>query len=207
MAIDPAESLERRSSYTACVAVGVDHTTGVWYVDFAKQARVDTPAFLDLVFSARKLMKPHKFGMEFATRKSLEYTVKDQMAQRGDFFTIDELKPMLGQTPHAKEVRIRRLLPLFEFGRIRINRNLQDLLNILYTIPASPTWDLVDALSYIMDMVPQGLGASTATPASMPTTLLAHKGISYAVRRHKQRVIHRNPIWARVQSAPRSLRT
>lgn len=207
MAIDPAESLEKRSSYTACVGVGVDHTTGIWYVDFAKQARVDTPAFLDLVFASRKMVKPHRFGMEFATRKSLEYTVKDQMAQRGDFFTIEELKPMLGHTPHAKEVRIRRLLPLFEFGRIRINKNLQDLLNILYTIPASPTWDLVDALSYIMDMVPQGLGASTARPEAMPVPILAHKGFSYAVRRNKQRIIHRNPIWGRVQSAPRAFRS
>lgn len=204
MAIDPAESLEKRSSYTACVGVGVDHTTGIWYVDFAKQARVDTPAFLDLVFAARKQVKPHRFGMEFATRKSLEYTVKDQMAQRHDFFTIEELKPMLGNTPHAKEVRIRRLLPLFEFKRIRINRLLQDLLNILYTIPAAQTWDLVDALSYIMDMVPTGLGASTAAPENMPVGLTLQGGINYAVRRRtKSRIRHANPIWARVQQTPR----
>jgi phage terminase large subunit-like protein len=187
MAVDPAESVERRSSYTACVGVGVDHSTGIWYVDYAKQARVETPEFINLVFEARKRIHPHRFGMEVSTRKALGYCLKDSMAKRGDFFIIEELKPMLGNTPEAKKTRIKRLIPLFEFGRIKINSTLSDLLAILYTLPAATTWDLVDALSYIMDMVPQGLG-SQSKPVELPKQFIQNGGYSYAIRRTNSRI-------------------
>ena len=40
MVVDPAESLERRSSFTAVVCVGVDHETGIWYVDYATDTKI-----------------------------------------------------------------------------------------------------------------------------------------------------------------------
>jgi hypothetical protein len=181
MAVDPAESLERRSSYTAVVCVGVDHQTGVWYVDYAKQARVDTQGFIDLIFDAHTALNPHFFGMETSTRKAHEYVLKDKMAQFGRFFTISELKPALGNAPNAKEIRIRGLRPLFTARRIKINRSLRDLISILYTIPSSTTYDLPDALSYIHQMVPKGLGAESSH--EMPAKVMQNKGLSYAVKR------------------------
>ena len=185
MSIDPAESLEKRSSFTACVAVGVDHSTGIWYVDYANQSRVDTAGFVDLVFSARDRYKPQYFGMEFNTRKALEYVLRDQMAKRNDLFHIQELKPMLGRTPDAKRVRIQRLLPLFEFGRIKINKKCHDLLNILYTLPNAVSWDLADALSYVMDMVPKGLAIGPVDKTRLPIRHTQNKAYTYAIRRRQ----------------------
>lgn len=186
MAVDPAESLEKRSSFTAVVAVGVDHETGIWYVDLARQARVETPQFVELVLNSHSLIQPHRFGMEHNTRKALLWALKDRMVATKHYFNIEELKPALGHTPHAKEVRIKRLIPLFEFGRIRVNKTLNDLLNQLATIPAATSWDLVDALSYIADMVPQGLGAGTPAADRLPTKVTTG-GITYAVRRIRGR--------------------
>lgn len=181
MAVDPAESVERRSSYTALVVVGVDHSTGIWYVDFAKQTRVDTAGFINAVFDAHRQLHPHRFGLELSTRKALEYVLKDKMAQLNYFFTIEEVKPALGKQPNAKETRIRSLKPLFEAGRIKINKNLRDLVSILYTLPASPTYDLVDCLSFILQMVPKGLGSETDGTAR-PPRLTQNKGLTYGVR-------------------------
>jgi len=182
MLVDPAESIERRSSFTAVVCVGVDHSTGHWYVDFATQSRVDTAGFINLIFDAHIKMNPHRFAMEKTTRKALEYVLKDKMAQYGRFFSIEDLNPALGNTPNAKEVRIRSLRPLFEAKRIHINENLTDLINILYTIPSSPTFDLADVLSYTFQLVPQGLGA-VGTPPTPLVPVLQNKGLQYAVSR------------------------
>ena len=57
-----------------------------------------------------------------------------------------------------KELRMKRLLPLFEFHNIRINNTCKDLLDELYTLPAARYDDLVDALAYIMVLVPEGAG-------------------------------------------------
>jgi hypothetical protein len=183
MIVDPAESIERRSSFTAVVCVGVDHTTGIWYVDLAKQARVDTAGFINLVFNSHIQMNPNIFAMEKSTRKALEYVLKDKMAQFNRFFTIDEVTPALGNTPNAKEIRIRSMRPLFEASRIKINNELHDLINILYTIPSSPTFDLPDALSYVFQLVPQGLGASSINTQIMPTKVVQNKGLVYASSR------------------------
>jgi hypothetical protein len=183
MLVDPAESTEKRASYTAIVAVGVDHETGHWYVDYAKQLKVDTAGFINAVFDAHYLMKPHRFAMEKKTRKALEYVLKDKMAQFNRFFSIEDLNPALGNTPNAKEIRIRSLRPMFEAGRIHINATLHDLLSILYTIPSSPTFDLPDVLSYTFQLVPQGLGAEGYSP-SKPAIVTLNKGIQYAVRYH-----------------------
>jgi len=186
MACDPAESLERRSSFTAVINVGVDHSSGVWYVDFAKQARVDTGGFIKLIFDSHKLCRPNRFGMELVTRKALGYVLKDRMADLGYYFSIEEVKPSLGNKANAKETRIRGLKPLFEAGRLKICEDLRDLLSILYTIPASPTYDLADCLSFILQMVPKGLGTDTFDRAVMPPKVTQNKGLTYGTRRNSR---------------------
>lgn len=163
MAVDPAESEASKAAYTAVVCFGVDPSTGIWYVDYAKQAKVATHAFVQLIFDSYNRYKPHKFGMELHSHKSLAYVLKDRMGQTGTYFTIQELKPIIkGGGDYQKKMRIDRIVPLFEHGRIKINKALKDLIEQLYTIPSSRSKDLVDALSYGMDMIPQGIGSQRA---------------------------------------------
>jgi hypothetical protein len=175
IAIDPAESVEKRSCLTAGVAVGVDRETGIWYVDDARGVRVETPGFIELCFTLYSHYPYPQFGMETNTRKSLSYAVKDQMARRGIFFTIIDLNPMRAWAGgDVKDQRIKRLIPLFEFGRIKIREDLKDLFVALETLPAARSWDIPDALSYILDMVPPGIGARIET--ALPKRVVHWKG-------------------------------
>ena len=159
IAIDPAESEEKRSCLTATVAVGVDRSTGIWYVDEAMGLRVGTAGFVDMCFNIYSKYPFPQFGMETNTRKSLAYSVKDQMARRGIFFSIIDLSPMKAWAGgDVKNQRIKRLIPLFEFGRIKIREDLKALIDPLLTLPSARSRDVPDALSYIMDMVPAGMG-------------------------------------------------
>ncbi len=162
IAVDPAESVEKRSCLTAAVAVGVDPAAGIWYVDTAEGVRVETPGFIDLCFNTYTKYSFPEFGLETNTRKSLAYTLKDEMSRRGIFFSIKDLSPIKGWAGgNVKEQRIKRLKPLFEYGRIKIREDLKDLIQALTTLPAARSWDIPDALSYIMDMIPPGMGAKT----------------------------------------------
>lgn len=181
-AIDPAESTSSRACKSAAVAVGIDQDDGTWYVDWAEGRRVETPGFLELCMETYKKYKPAKFGMEMNTRKSLAYSLKRYMLELGTIFNIEELKPQrVGDASRTKDERIKRLLPLFEFKKIKINKSLTGLLDELYTIPSSTSVDLTDALSYILDMVPPGMGQrSTATDdkgkLKLPKRKIAWKG-------------------------------
>jgi hypothetical protein len=164
IAVDPAESIKARSSYTAAVAVGIDFATtpATWYVDYAIRNKVETAGFIDLCMQTyMRYPECAEFGMELNTRKALGYTLKDRMVDMGILFNIRELKPsdVKGKSSgFTKELRIKRLMPLFEFKRIRINNTMKDLLDELYTLPSARSWDITDALSYIMSMVPEGAG-------------------------------------------------
>lgn len=178
IAVDPAESIKIRSSYTAAVAVGIDFSTtpATWYVDYAKRDKVETPGFITLCLDTyQRYPECAEFGMELNTRKALGYALKDRMVDLGILFNIKELKPsdVKGKSAgFTKELRIKRLMPLFEFKRIRINNTCKDLLDELYTLPSARTWDLTDALSYIMSMVPEGAGGITDDSMKLPQRVI-----------------------------------
>lgn len=179
-AIDPAESTESRACLSAAVCVGVDQTDGTWYVDWAEGKRVETPGFLDLAMEAYRRYKPAKYGMELHTKRSLKYSLERRMLDDGMVFHIEELKPQkVGDAHRSKDERIKRLLPLFELKRIRINKKLTMLLDELYTIPASTTRDLTDALSYILDLVPAGVGARQQNQIRVPRRYVHFKAAGY----------------------------
>lgn len=161
VAIDPAESTSSSACLSAAVAVGIDPTDGTWYVDWAEGRKVETPGFLDLAIDTYKRYAGNilKFGMETHTKRALFFALKQRMLQTGNVFPIEELKPnKVGDAARTKEMRIKRLAFLFEHKKIRINRFLKDLFDELYTLPSAIHWDLMDALAYIMDMVPAEMG-------------------------------------------------
>jgi hypothetical protein len=166
--------------------VGIDMTQSppVWYVDFAKREKVETAGFINLCMETHKRYPNHvAFGMEQNTRKALSYVLKERMFATNDLFNITELKPSDvkgGNKVLTKALRIKRLLPLFEFKRIKINNQLKDLLDELYTLPTATTWDLTDALQYIMSMAPEGAGGvGSYDPSQLPTRVVGWEKIGY----------------------------
>jgi len=99
-------------------------------------------------------------------------------------FEFKEMKPSDVRAPggnkhFTKELRIKRLLPLFSFRNIKINMDLKDLLDELYTLPASRTWDITDSLSYIMSLVPEGAGGIDPSALKPPKRTIGWKRIGY----------------------------
>lgn len=167
VAIDPAESVSASACLSAAVCVGVSKTDGTWYVDWAEGRKVETPGFLDLAMEAYRRYKGgiSKYGLETHTKRALLFDLKQKMLQTGEFFPIEELKPnKVGDPTRTKEIRIKRLTFLFEQRKIKINRFLNELFDELYTLPSSVHWDIIDALSYIMDMVPPEMGMTGQAP-------------------------------------------
>lgn len=181
VAVDPAESTSARACFSAAVAVGIDPKDGMWYVDWAKAVRVETPGFLDLCMETYNHFRPIvKFGIESNTRKALEYSLKRRMLDDNILFNIEELKPQkVGDALRTKETRIKRLLPMFEHRKIKINNKLKMLLNELYTIPASSSQDLTDALAYIIDLAPPGLGHKDSSNIQLPKRIIGWQSVGY----------------------------
>lgn len=178
VAVDPAESVDKRACLSAAVAVGVDQTTGIWYVDRADGLRVETRGFIDLCFGTARSYPYATFGLESHTKKALEFALKDAMAREGFYFSITELKPQKAWAgSNMKEARIKRLQPMFEHGRIKIREDLEDLIQALVTIPAARSWDIVDALAYIIDLVPPGMGMRHNM--RIPRRVVGWKGTNY----------------------------
>lgn len=170
--IDPAESTSSAACLSAFVAVGISQTDGTWYVDFAEGAKVETPGFLTKALGVYRRYKDQgvaKYGLETHTKQALAFDLKQEMFRQGEHFAIEELKPnKVGDAARTKEMRIKRLTFLFEHKKIRINRYLKDLFDELYTLPSAIHWDLTDALAYVMDLVPPGMGMMGAKPAKLP---------------------------------------
>jgi hypothetical protein len=180
VAVDPAESTSSSACLSAAVAVGVDHETGIWYVDWAEGRKVETAGFCDLAMEAWKRYTPEHYGMESHTKAALEYALRQRMIQTNTLFSIEELKPnKVGDARRTKETRIKQLVAMFEFGRIRINTTCKDLLDEIYTLPSSIHWDLCDALAYVFDMVPSGVGAGKFDSKKLPRRVVGWKSIGY----------------------------
>lgn len=179
-AIDPAESVEARACLSAAVAVGVDTEDGTWYVDYAEGRRVETEGFVSLCMDTWERYRPSIFGMELNTRKHLAFLLKQRMLETGNLFTITELKPQkVGDAKRTKNERIKRLVPLFEHKKIRVNKLLKPLIDELHMLPNSNGKDLSDALSYILDIVPPGLGYRKSSEIKTPRRHIHWKGIGY----------------------------
>jgi len=186
-AVDPAESLAQRSSYTAATVVGVDFSTSpaTWYVDYAIRTKVETPGFCDLCIDVHKRYpNMAAFGIEQNTRKALGYSLRQEMINQGHLFEFKDMKPSDVRAPggnkaFTKELRIKRLLPLFSFRTIKINKDLKDLLDELYTLPSARTWDITDSLSYIMSLVPEGAGGIDPNALKLPKRVIGWKNIGY----------------------------
>lgn len=181
VAIDPAESTSSAACLSAAVAVGVSEKDGTWYVDWAEGRKVETPGFLSLAMEAYQRYKHRlaKYGLESHTKKALLFDLKQKMFLTGAHFPIEELKPnKVGDAARTKEMRIKRLMFLFEHRKIRVNRFLKDLFDELYTLPSSVHWDLTDALSYVMDMVPPAMGMATG-PVRLPKRTVRWSSCGY----------------------------
>lgn len=157
--VDPAGSKKERADYTAMFVVGLNADDNYYVLDVVRD-KMDLTERVRRVMELHRKWKPRGVGYEKYSFQCDTEAIKMVQEQENYRFGIVELGGML-----SKEDRIRRLLPLFENGRIWFPENLwktdysgktrdliedfveQEFLNF----PVAIRDDMLDALARIVD--------------------------------------------------------
>lgn len=150
--IDPAISQSDSADFTALVVVAVD-TNQVWHLEHASRHKITPTEIINLIFQTCQRYSPMKIGVEdVAFQKVLVYMAYEEMSRRNIYLPLEGIKPPNDKT---KQMKILGLTPRFEWGRILINRGLQDFEQEYtdYAGERSKHDDLLDALSSVESLI------------------------------------------------------
>jgi predicted phage terminase large subunit-like protein len=147
--LDPAISQQSTADFTAYVVVHVD-ANGYWYLEQAKRQRINATDTIKLIFDLCDRYKPMAFGLEtVAYQKALLHFLDEEMKRRKTVIPVTGINRGPDKT---KEQRILSLVPRFEWGRIFLNRSLDDFVDEYAKFPRSRYDDLLDALASIEEI-------------------------------------------------------
>ncbi len=150
--IDPAISDESYADYTAFVTVGVDKYSNIYILDLLRD-RIKPDQVIAEIFRHYEKWHPQAIGIEeVGFQRTLRYSLQKEMESRKRFINMIELKP------HArnKNQRIKGLQPLYANGKVLHNKELiynMYLEDELLRFPKGKHDDLIDALSYALDLI------------------------------------------------------
>lgn len=157
--VDPASAKKKYSDFTSMWAVGL-HLDGFYYVLDGVHDRMNLAERCRTLFDMHRRWQPLAVGYErYGMQADVEH-MQFRMEQENYRFHIIELG---GQMP--KPDRIRRLVPVFEQGRmwfplrlmkVRLDGTPYDLTDVFYrqeylTFPVASHDDMLDGLSRILD--------------------------------------------------------
>jgi len=159
MAVDPNHSGNAGAGRArhAIVVVGVSDTGDFYLLEYwAKHASYD--ALLDQIYSIARRWNLRQFGLEtIAAQKYLGYHIEKRNYSESNPLKVIELKGEVdapdGTPARKKEWRIRSLEPIFSRGNFWCKRSYQDFITEYQTFPRCKTFDILDALAYIPDML------------------------------------------------------
>ncbi len=147
--IDPAISQRETADYTALVVVHVSEEND-WYLEIARRQRITATDTVRLMFKVNELFKPQVIGVEtVAYQQALIHFLGDEMRRRK---VVLPVHPVNRGSDKSKEMRIRGLLPRFEWGRIFVKRGLRDFEDEYMKFPKAQNDDIMDALSSIEEL-------------------------------------------------------
>lgn len=110
--VDPANEKKKSSDYTSMFVVGLGLDENYYVLDIIRD-RLNLTERADALFSLHKRWKPQRVGYErYGIMSDIQH-IQDRQARENYRFDIVELGGRL-----SKPDRIRRLIPLFETGRI-----------------------------------------------------------------------------------------
>lgn len=147
--IDPAISLDTAACYTAFVVVDVD-VENTWYLKVARRVRITATQTIDLVFKLQELYNCKRIGIEtVAYQMALMHFLDAEMRKRKIILPI---APIARGPDKSKSMRIRSLVPRFEWQRLLVKQGLTDFEDEYMKFPRGTYVDILDALSSIEEM-------------------------------------------------------
>ncbi len=146
--IDPAISLDQAACYTAFTVVDVD-VDNVWYLKAARRVRITATQTIALIFDIQRIYNCNIIGVEaVAYQMALMDFLRDEMRKRK--ITIPVHAVTRGPDK-SKMMRIRSLVPRFEYQGILIKPGLVDFEDEYSKFPRGTYVDILDALSSISE--------------------------------------------------------
>jgi hypothetical protein len=144
--IDPAISLDQTACFTAFTVIDVD-VNNQWYLKAAKRVRITATQTIKLIFDIHEIFKCNVIGVEaVAYQMSLMHFLKDEMKKRKVTIPVT---PIVRGPDKSKMMRIRSLVPRFEWQGILIKPGLTDFEDEYFKFPRGTYVDILDALSSI----------------------------------------------------------
>ena len=146
---DPAISLEDTACYTALVVVDVDLNND-WFVKVARRLRITATETIALMFKVQELFKCNIIGVEIiAYQMAIMHFLDAEMKRRKTIVPVHGVNP---GNDRSKNMRIRSLVPRFEWGHIYLKPGLVELEDELMKFPRGTFVDILDALSSIEEI-------------------------------------------------------
>lgn len=157
--VDPANEKKKSSDYTSMVVIGLGLDENYYILD-AIRDRLNLTERADALFSLHKRWKPIRVGYErYGIMSDIQH-IQDRMQRENYRFDIVELGGKL-----SKVDRIRRLIPMFETGRVyfpetiyrtdyegKVVELVQTFIEQEYkAFPVGLHDDMLDAMSRILD--------------------------------------------------------
>lgn len=148
--IDPAISLENSACFTAVTVIDVD-PDGMWYLKLARRVRITATQTIKLIFDLQDAYKCQAIGIEIvAYQEALMHFLESEMRRRKRVVPVQGIR----RGPEvSKSIRIRSLVPRFEFQRILVKPGLAEFEDEYLKFPRGTYVDILDALSSLEEIV------------------------------------------------------
>ena len=148
--IDPAISAEDGADYTGIAVVSVDSDHN-WYIRVASRERLNPTQIVNKIFELQKTFNCQGVGVEIvAYQRALSHLIVERMHQTGDMVPLKEIK----RGPKTnKQMRIMRLIPRMEWGKLYHHASMTDFEKEVLQFPRSAHDDISDAVSSLEEIV------------------------------------------------------
>lgn len=144
--IDPAISLDEAACFTAFCVIDVDVENN-WYLKAARRVRITATQTIKLIFDIHAIYKCTMIGVEsVAYQMAIMHFLDQEMRKRK--ITIPVAAISRGPDK-SKNMRIRSLVPRFEWQRVLIKQGLSEFEDEYLKFPRGTFVDILDALSSI----------------------------------------------------------
>lgn len=147
--VDPAISLDSTACYTAFCVVDVDVDNN-WFLKAARRVRITATQTIALIFDLQRIYNCQMIGVEsVAYQMALMHFLDSEMRKRKITIPVHAISR---GPDKSKMMRIRSLVPRFEWQRLMIKPGLIDFEDEYLKFPRGTYVDILDALSSIEEI-------------------------------------------------------
>lgn len=142
--IDPAISLDVEACYTSAVVLHCDEAN-TRYLRLAQRFKITATKTVELIFKLNEMFKPQLIGVEsVAYQMALLHFCVAESKKRNVTIPLHAIKR---GPDKSKEMRIRSLVPWFEWQRTLVKPGLNDFEDEYLKFPRGSYRDILDALA------------------------------------------------------------